>query len=53
MERVAHLQDQKALAETVEKAKDPNYDPFKDYREARGGWKRFIFSKMGRWFRNK
>ncbi len=49
MERVAHLQDQKALAETVEKAKDPNFDPFKDYRKEKGGWKRFISSKMGRW----
>jgi hypothetical protein len=49
MERVVHLQDQKALAETVEKAKDPNFDPFKDYREEKGGWTRYISSKMGTW----
>ena len=40
--RVQHLGEQMKLAQLIENAQDPNFDPFKKYREEKGGWSKYI-----------
>ena len=50
-ERVSHLEDQKSLALTIQKAQDPNFNPFKKYEEDENGWFKFAKSKISKFLR--
>ena len=43
-----HLEEQKSLALTIEQAQDPNYNPFKEYEEEKGGWLKYAKKNLRR-----
>ena len=45
-ERVAHLEEQKSLAKTIQEAQDPNFNPFKKYDAEVGGWTKYAMTKI-------
>ncbi|CAG0904617.1 unnamed protein product [Cyprideis torosa] len=50
-ERIAHLSYQRDLAVTMEQAKDPNFDPFEQYRD--GKWSKFIEDFNNKYYQQK
>ena len=46
-ERMAHLTNQREIAVNMAQAKDPNFDPFAQYKKETNGWSKYIDKSFG------